>query len=198
MTSEEKREALENIAIIKELMLETREEMGRSGGGWIAIVWGVYCFVGILVDKLLIPSGYMQGIWWWGLSVPAIIITILVSRSMIKRFPHKQRNRTSRWFINFWVPILILAYTLCMFAVFMPGISVEYITVFILLVISTGYLIIGLNFAWEMTIMGGIGMAGSILSAVFFLEYSDIILSVLFGLGLIITGLALNRKPKES
>jgi len=197
MTSDERREALENIALIKNLMMETREEMSRSRGGWIAVIWGVYCLLGIGGSKLLMPPGYLEGIWWFALTAPAMLATILVARGMAKRQPPGQRRHTFHWFIKFWAPMLILAYTLCMFAAFLPGISVEYITVFILLVISTAYLIIGLNFAPEMTVMGGTGLAASILTAIFFLDISDVILSLLFGIGLIITGYVLNRKPRE-
>jgi hypothetical protein len=195
MTVDEKREALENIALIKDMMFETREKVSRSGGGWIAVVWGIYCLFGIGGDKLFIPPGGWQGVWWMGLSVPAVLATILIARSMMKRHPRRQQSRTFRWFVNFWVPIAILAYTLCAFAIFLPGVAIEFITVFILLVISTGYLIIGLNFSHEMALMGGAGFAASVVTAVFFLEYSDIILSLLFGVGLILTGLALNRRP---
>jgi hypothetical protein len=81
--------------------------------------------------------------------------------------------------------------------VFLPGISKDYIGIFILLVISTGYIMLGLMFVKEILLIGIIGFISTILTAIFFLEYSDIILNILFGSGLIIFGLAANRKWKN-
>ena len=99
-----------------------------------------------------------------------------------------------KWFFLFWIPLLILAYTLTLFTVFLPGLSPQYITIFILLVISTGYLILGLLFFKEMLFMGVLGMVSTIITAIFFLEHNEIILSLLFGTGLIISGVLINRK----
>jgi len=67
-----------------------------------------------------------------------------------------------------------------------------------LLVVSTGYLIVGLLFYRGIFYMGVIGYVGSLICAVYFLEYNDIILGILFGVGLILTGLVINKKWKNT
>lgn len=48
----------------------------------------------------------------------------------------------------------------------------------------------------EMILMGLLGFGGTVLTAVFFREHNDIILSLLFGTVLIFTGIFINRKWK--
>ena len=197
MIEDQRKQALENIELIKEIVLQTKKEMSLSGGGWIAIIWGIFCFVGFAGERLFLADGPLEGLWWTILTVITIFATYLVVRGRVKSHSQKYRRRYMRWFFLFWIPLLILAYTLCLFCVFLPGLSHEYITIFILLVISTGYLMLGFLFFKEILFMGALGMIGTIITAIFFLEYSDIILSVLFGTGLIITGFVINHKWKQ-
>ena len=92
---------------------------------------------------------------------------------------------------------MALAYTLALFCIFLPGLSPEYITIFILLVIATGYIMLGLMFFRGIFFMGLIGMVGTIITAIFFLDHSEIILGALFGTGLLISGLVINIKWKS-
>lgn len=195
MNEDQRQQALENIDLIKGIVLQTKKEMSLSGGGWIAIIWGIFCFLGILGEKLFRLSGPYEGLWWTILTVIGIFATYLFIRTKHKSYPQKHRQSV-RWFFLFWIPLLILAYTLCLFCVFLPGLSRQYITIFILLVVSTGYLMLGLMFFKEILLMGALGLAATILTAIFFLEYNDIILSVLFGTGLILTGIFINHKWK--
>lgn len=197
MTDEQRQEALENIELIKEMVFQTKKEMSLSGGGWIAIIWGIFCFVGIAGERLFIPNGALEGVWWLALTFIAIFATFLVIRGKLKPQTQKYRRRYMRWFFLFWIPLIILAYTLCLFCVFLPGLSPKYITIFILMVISTGYLILGLMFIRMMLFMGTLGMISTVITAIFFLEYNDIILSILFGIGLITTGIVVNLKWRQ-
>jgi len=197
MNEHQQQEALESIELIKEMVLRTKKEMGLTGGGWIAIVWGIFCYLGISGQKLLGLFDAQIGLWWGSLTLVTLAATILIAKANMKTQPQSLRKEYMRWFLFFWFPLLILAYTLTFFCVFLPGISENYITIFILLVVSTGYLILGLLFVKELLIMGALGMVSTILTAIFFLEYNDIILSILFGTGLIITGLFINHKWKK-
>lgn len=197
MIEDQQKEALESIDLIKEIVFQTKKEMSLSGCGWLAIIWGIFCFVGFAGEKLFIVNGPMEGLWWTILTAIAFFATYLVVKSRIKSRPQKHRRRYMRRFFLFWIPLIILAYTLCLFCVFLPGLSPEYITIFILLVVCTGYLMLGFLFVKEILYMGVVGMISTILTAIFFLEYSDIILSVLFGSGLIITGIVVNHKWKK-
>ena len=192
---DQKQQALENIELIKEVVFQTKRDMSLSGGGWIAIMWGIFCFVGMLGVRLFLLSGLYAGLWWTALTVITVFATYLFIRTKHTSHPQKHRQST-RWFFLFWIPLLILAYTLCLFCVFLPGLSPQYITIFILLVISTGYVMLGFMFFKEILLMGALGFVATILTAIFFLEYNDIILSVLFGTGLILTGIFINHKWK--
>ena len=198
MTEDQRREALESIKLIKELVLESKKEIHLAGGGWIAIIWGLFCYIGLIGHRFLIPHGPLLGAWWPGLTIIALFGTYLVVKNQVKFHPSKPRHPYMRYMLIFWIPLIILAYTLCLFCVFLPGLSRDYIGIFILLVISTGYIMLGFMFVKEILIIGILGFVCTILTAIFFLEYNDIILNILFGTGLIIFGLVTNRKWKNS
>jgi len=197
MNEVKKQEALENIELIKKLVLQTKMHIGHHGGGWISIIWGVFCFVGVAGQRLFIPQGALIGIWWIVLAVIAGIATYLTVKKYMKSQPARIQQNYIRYFLQFWIPILLLGYTLATFIALLPSLSNHYISPVILLVVSTGYLMIGFMFYKGILYMGIIGYIASIISTVYFLEYSDIILGVLFGTGLIITGLAINKKWKN-
>lgn len=198
MKEEERREALESIELIKEIVLQTKEHMGHYGGGWISIIWGIFCFVGVAGQRLFIPHGPLMGVWWTALVVIAIFASFLVSRKSHKTQAVRPEHGYMRYFLGFWLPLLLLAYTLTFFIALTPSLSNSYIAVVMLLVVSTGFLIIGLLFFRGILYMGCIGYLGTIISAIYFLDYSDIILGILFGVGLIITGLVINKQWKNT
>ena len=45
--------------------------------------------------------------------------------------------------------------------------------------------------------MGAVGFVGTVLTAIFFLRHTDIALGLLFGVGLIVTGLISNLRWKK-
>jgi hypothetical protein len=198
MKEDEKREALENIELIKELVLQTKKHVGHYGGGWISIIWGVFCFVGVAGQRLLIPQGALLGIWWTVLAVIAGYGTYLVHKKYLKTEPIRIQSDYLRYFMRFWIPLMILGYTLSIFIALLHTLSGQYISVVMLLVVSTGYIMIGLMFFKGILYMGTIGYISSIICAIFFLEWSDIILGALFGVGLIITGLVINKQWKNT
>jgi hypothetical protein len=198
MNEDTKQEALENIELIKHLVLKTKKHVGQYGGGWICFIWGVFSFVGVAGQRLLIPQGPLMGVWWIGLAVVAGFATFLVVRRYLKTEPIRAQHDYLRYFLRFWIPLLLLGYTLAISIALLPSLSNQYISIVMLLVVSTGYLIIGFLFYRGMLYMGAIGYVGSIICAVYFLEYSDIILGILFGVGLILTGLVINKKWKNT
>ena len=198
MNEEKKQEALENIELIKELVLQTKKHVGHYGGGWICFIWGIFSFVGVAGQRLLIPHGPLIGVWWIALAVVAGFATYLVSRHYAKTQPIQDQQDYMRYFLRFWIPLMLLGYTLAIFIGFTPSLPNDYISITILLVVATGYLIIGFTFFKGILYMGTIGYIGSIICAIYFLEYSDIILGILFGTGLIITGLFINKQWKNT
>ncbi len=198
MNEDTRQEALESIALIKNLVIQTKKHVGLYGGGWICIIWGVFCFIGIAGQRLLIPPGPLMGVWWTGLAVVAGFATFLVARGSAKTEPIRARHNYMRYFLKFWIPLLLLGYSLATLIALLPSLSNQYISIVMLLVVATGYLIIGLLFYRGMFYMGVIGYIGSITCAVFFLEYSDIILGTLFGVGLTLTGLVINKQWKST
>jgi len=195
---ERKQEALQNIELIKELVLQTKKHIGHFGGGWISIIWGLFCFVGVAGQRLFIPHGPLMGVWWVGLAVVAGFGTYLITRSFTKTQPVRAQQDYMRYFIRFWIPLILLGYTLATLIALIPSLSNHYISIVILLVVSTGYLIIGLLFYRWILYLGTFGYIGSIICAIYFLEYSDIILGILFGTGLITAGLFINKQWKNT
>jgi hypothetical protein len=198
MNEERKQEALENIELIKELVVQTKKHIGHYGGGWICIIWGIFSLVGVAGQRLLIPHGPWIGVWWMALTVVAGFGTYLVARGYTKNQSVKAQKEYSQYFIRFWIPLILLAYTLAIFVASMPSLSTDYIPIVILLVVSTGYLMIGFLFYKGILFMGSIGYVGTILCAIYFLEFSDIFLGILFGAGLIITGLFIIKQWKNT
>ncbi len=197
MTEEDQKEALENIKLIKEMVLQSKRSMNLSGGGWIAIIWGFFCLIGFGGVRMFKISGGLEGLWWGILTIITLLITYLIVRARTRDQSQLAGREIMRWFFLFWLPLLILAYTLSFFCVILPGLTAEYIPIFIFLVVSTGYMILGFLFVKKLLIMGILGMLCTIVTAIFFLEYNDIILNLFFGLGLIFTGIVFNRKKQK-
>ena len=91
MIEDEKRQALENIELIKEFISQTNKEMSYSGGGWISIIWGIYCLVGFGGQRLLNIFGASRGLWWLALSVIGCLITYFFVRNRTQT-QSKRRN----------------------------------------------------------------------------------------------------------
>lgn len=198
MNEDERQEALENIELIKELVIQTKQHIGHHGGGWISIIWGVFCFVGVSGQRLFIPQGVLMGVWWIVLAAVAGFATYLTVKKSLKSLAVRPHHNYSRYFLQFWIPLILLGYTLAILIALLPSLSNHYISPVILLVVSTGYIMIGLMFYKGILYMGVVGYIASIISGVYFLEYSDIILGIVFGGGLIITGLFINKQWKNT
>jgi hypothetical protein len=198
MNEIKKQEALENIELIKELVIQTKKHIGYFGGKWICFIWGIFSLVGVAGQRLLIPHGPLMGAWWMALALIAGLATYLTVKKYLKSQLERAQHNYSKYFLQFWIPLLLLGYTLAIFVALLPSISNHYISPVILLVVSTGYLMIGFMFYKGILYMGIIGYITSVISAIYFLEYSDIILGGLFGVGLIITGLAINKQWKNT
>ena len=197
MNEVKKQEAMENIELIKELVIQTKKHIGNYGGRWICFIWGIFSLVGVAGQRLFIPHGPLMGVWWIALAVIAGLATYLTVKNYLKSQPARSQQNYIRYFLQFWIPLLLLGYTLAIFVALLPSISNHYISPVILLVVSTGYLMIGFMFYKGILYLGIIGYIASIISTVYFLEYSDIILGILFGTGLIITGLVINKQWKN-
>ncbi len=201
MEQDERKEALENIELIKEMVFQTKKHLSHYGLGWISIIWGIFCLVGVAGERLLIayviPHGTLVGLWWLVLTIIAGFGTYLVYRRHLKTEPIKPQNSSFRYFASFWIPLFLLGFTLATFIASISSLSPRYISIVMLLIVSTGYIMLGLTFFKEILYMGIAGYASSILCAVFFVQWSDIILGGIFGLGLILTGLVVNRQWKN-
>ncbi len=193
----QKHEALENIKYVKDLIVQTKKEMGSFNSGWIAILWGIFCVVGFIGQRLFIPKNQWQGVWWIGLALTTVFANYLIVKSKRGKSTPKAVRYIMRKMCVFWIPLVVLAYTLMTFCLLHPQVSEMYIAIAFMLVISIGYLILGFLVEPAMIFMGFIGYIGSVLTGIFLLEYADIIFSILFGGGLILTGILMNRKQKS-
>jgi len=196
MTDDEKQAALESISLIKDLMTESRRELQYTGGGWIAIIWGLYCLLGYGGQRLfaLAKLYTWEGLWWVALAVPSFFFSVLVIRTRAKTHSAKLKRSLIRAFLLFWVPLLMLMAVLIVFCLVLNDLPDHYLVPFVLLVVSTGYLMLGFLFQRSILVMGLIGFAGTVAVTLLFIEQAGLLLSLLFGLGLILTGLILNRK----
>lgn len=198
MNEDTRQEALENIELIKELVIQTKKHIGNFGGKYICFIWGIFSLVGVAGQRLFIPHGPLMGVWWMTLALVAGLATYLTVKKHLKSQPERTQHNYIKYFLQFWMPLLLLGYTLATFVALLPSISNHYISPVILLVVSTGYLMIGFMFYKGILYMGIIGYITSVISAIYFLEFSDIILGVLFGVGLIIIGLVINKQWKNT
>lgn len=192
----EKNEALDNIKLVKNLIVQTREEMANYNSGWIAVLWGIFCVVGFLGQRFFIPHGPWEGVWWAGLALATVFANFLVVKHKKQEHTPKAVTYIMRKMFVFWIPLVILAYTLTAFCLLHPQVSEMYIPIAIMVVVSTGYLMLGFLAEKAMIFMGIAGYLGCILTAIFLLDQSDIVFSILFGGGLILTGLFMNHKQK--
>lgn len=196
MTESEKQDALDSIALIRNLVEQSQKEMTHAGSGWICIIWGLYTFLGYAGSQLLHRAGafFLSGLWWPFLMPFGFAASILVIRRKMTTRSCKVRGSLTGWFVLFWIPLVLLMVALAALCGLLPDLPAKYGLPFILLVVSTGYLMVGLVFHKGLLAMGILGFAGTMVTTLFFIEQAGLIFTLLFGLGLIITGLILNRK----
>ena len=196
MTDAEKQEALESIALIRNLMGQSQSELRHSGGGLISIIWGIFSLLGYGGSYLIGLTGrYHLEAWWWPfLSAVAFLLSVQVIRRRAATESAKVKGTMVRYFLLFWIPLVLLMAVLIAFCLALPDLPMKYMVPFIMLVVSTGYLMLGMIFNKSILVMGVVGFAGTVVTTLFFIEQAGLILSLLFGAGLIVTGLFLNRK----
>lgn len=196
MTETEKQSALESIALIKNLVDRSHREITHGGSGWICIIWGFYALLGYAGSHLFHHwhSPALAGWWWPFLMLFGFAASIIVIRRKAATRSARLKGSLTGWFMLFWIPLILLMAALIALCLLLPDLPIKYITPFVLLVVSAGYLMIGLMFHKSLLVMGFLGLAGTFVTTVFFIEQAGPILSLLFGLGLIVTGLLLNRR----
>lgn len=196
MTDDEKKDALDSIALIKSLVDQSHKEMTLSGSGWICIIWGAYTFLGYGGARLLHAAGahLASGLWWPFLAAFAFAASVIVIRRKTATQSSRVKGTLTGWFMLFWIPLVLLMAALVALCGLLPDLPAKYVVPFILLVVSTGYLMVGLMFHRSLLVMGVLGFAGTMITTLFFIELAGLILTLLFGLGLTATGIVLNRK----
>jgi hypothetical protein len=173
-------EAKESLELIKDASRASRQAIARAGTGYLFIVWGVVWLVGYLGSQLL--PGPASGYLW------LVLDTIGIVGSVIAILRHGRRVRSEQtWRLGaFWI-LLLLHGSLMMWVVW-PLSSERYI-LFVTLLVSMGYSLIGL---WISMPLAVIGMAISILAIIGWLLIPALLgywLAIVGGGGLIAAGI---------
>ena len=58
MTEDEKKQAIQDIAYIKEMVSQARTDISHFGSGWIIMLWGIFSYVGVAGQQLFFTEGY--------------------------------------------------------------------------------------------------------------------------------------------
>ncbi|MBN1272218.1 MAG: hypothetical protein JXB26_08085 [Candidatus Aminicenantes bacterium] len=197
MDKTDKKQALESVELIRQLASQTREDMYSYRADLICYIWGVFTLLGFSGQRWLFHFSRGSGLWWAFLSIAGFVATFFVIKAHKRPQPKKQTRHAMKGFLFFWIPFILLAYVLALFCMLSPDIHPAYIAVVFMLVVSTGFMIIGLLFYRVLFFMGCLGFASAVISGIYFVYYADIFLGLIFGLGLIVTGLV-SRKKESS
>jgi hypothetical protein len=179
-------EAHESLAMIKEARQATRIALARGGTGYLFVIWGIVWLFGFLGSQLLDEgAGYL----WLALDT----FGVLGSTFAILRYARHVRSPYGWRMGVFWV--LLIGYGALLAWVVWPLDGTQYL-LFVTLVISMGYSMLGL---WTSTPLAIMGVAISVLAVLgwqILPEYLGYWLAFTGGGGLIAAGLYVLRAWK--
>jgi hypothetical protein len=173
-------EAKESLELIKDASQASRQAIARAGTGYLFIIWGIVWLVGYLGSQLL--PGASSGYLWLGLDTLGIVGSVIAILRQGRRVRSEQTWRLGA----FWI-LLLLNGSLMMWVVW-PLSSERYI-LFVTLLVSMGYSLIGL---WISTPLAVIGTAISLLAIIGWLLVPSLLgywLAIVGGGGLIAAGI---------
>ncbi len=140
----DRNEAHESLEIVRQATELTRQAVARAGTGYMLIIWGIVWLVGFLGSQFL---GEAQGYLWLVLDVFAVVgmaVVILKSRRQV-RSAHGKRIGI------FWLALFV--YGALIFWIAGPIRGNQYL-LFITILVSFGYVVMGLWFSPPLLYIG--------------------------------------------
>lgn len=180
-------EAQHALDEIRRATEQTRRAVGRSGTGWVFIIWGSVWLVGFLASQFL--PGPQAGILWLGLDILGAIATVAVGMRSARQI----RTGHGRRVAALWLTLMVYVGLLVWFAWPLPP---DRMTVFMTVGISFGYVFLGI---WLSPVLLGTGLGLTALALLGWLllpAYLGYWMAFLGGGGLIGVGIYILRAWK--
>jgi hypothetical protein len=176
-------EARQSLELVRQAAAQTRQAVSRSGTGQLFIIWGTVWLLGFLGTELL---GNASGYLWLVLDILAGAATVIVAVRSARRFRSSFGWRVGMW----WV--LLMAYGGIMLWTAWPVTGSRYL-VFVTLLVSFGYVTLGLWFSPPL-LYAGLGITAlALLGWLLVPAYLSYLISLLGGGGMIALGVYLRR-----
>ncbi|MEE9512667.1 MAG: hypothetical protein V3V46_01200 [Anaerolineales bacterium] len=140
----DRNEANESLDVVRQATELTRQAVARAGTGYMLIIWGIVWLVGFLGSQFL---GEAQGYLWLVLDVFAIggmTVVILKSRRRVRSTHGKKIG-------IFWLALFV--YGALIFWIAAPIRGNQYL-LFITILVSFGYVVMGLWFSPPLLYIG--------------------------------------------
>ncbi len=140
----DRNEARESLEVVRQATELTRQAVARAGTGYMLIIWGIVWLVGFLGSQFL---GEAQGYLWLVLDVFGIVgtaVVILKSRSQVRSTHGKKIG-------IFW--LILFVYGALIFWIAGPIQGDNYL-LFITILVSFGYVVMGLWFSPPLLYIG--------------------------------------------
>jgi len=176
-------EAHESLEIARQAMELTRQAVARAGSGYILIIWGIVWLVGFLGSQFL---GDVQGYLWLVVDVFGIVGTAVV----ILKSSRQVRSTHGKRIGIFWLMLFVYGVLISLIA---GPIHDDRYLLFITILVSFGYVVMGLWFSPPLLYIGlgitALAMVGWQLIP----TYLGVWLALVGGGGLIASGIYILR-----
>ncbi|MNI37730.1 hypothetical protein D3C73_918420 [compost metagenome] len=178
--------ALQDIEFIKQLMTRNRQKLDQSPP--FLFIWGTYMMVGFIGMQF---DHAVWQMWYWGIaSIMGGILSAIVGIRQ-SRHATKQEGGSNGWM--FWLPFLVVLFS-GSFLMFTGVVKMEYISLFWLNLIGIAYVSMGPLVGKGPVFLGIWFVILSVLVKLFFLDFQFLILGLLGGGSMLVTGLFLLRR----
>lgn len=181
-------QALQDIAYMKRLIARNMSKLDRSPP--YLFIWGTYIMLGLVGMQV---NDTVWPIWFW--SVGAVIGGALSALAGIKqsRSAAVQEGGSYGWM--FWLPFVMVLLSGCLMMA-MGIVEMDYAALFWMMLLGVSYVSLA-PLAGKGTVILGIWfIVLSALTRLFFLDYQYLVLGLLGGGSIVVTGLLLKRRGR--
>ncbi len=187
--NKEPQQALQDIAFIKQLIARNQQKLDHSPP--FLYIWGTYMTLGYIGMQFITT---LWPIWFWSCgTIVASILTSIVGARLPKQ-PSSQEGGSYGWM--FWLPFAV---TLLSWGFMMAAdiVREEYLSVFWCALIGIAYVSLGALVGKGPVILGIWFIVLAIGTRLFFLDYQFLLLGLLGGGSVILTGVLLQLRRRK-
>lgn len=182
-------EAEETLASIQKIMKKTRHSISSSGAYKFLILWGVIWVIGFLNSQFIHDD--MAGNIWIGLDILGGILSAFIGMRLNRGIRSSSPSTTGKRIGLFWLILFLYCF---LFILIASPIDSKQLAMFIILVVTLGWIAMGLLLSF-VPVWWGLGIVAVACLGYFFLPgIFFLLMAILGGGGMIVLGFTIRDR----